>query len=79
MDATLPQLKSFILPGGSISVSHCHLCRTVTRRAERRVIELGQEAPQIIGIYLNRLSDYFFILGRYVAHIEGIEEVKWEK
>lgn len=79
MDQVLPALKNFILPGGHPAVSACHLARCVCRRAERRVVALHQEeevAP-IILIYLNRLSDYFFVLGRKVALDLGIQEVKW--
>ena len=75
----LPKMTHFILPGGAPVLSYAHLARTVCRRAERRTVELAAEVelhPSIV-IYLNRLSDYLFVLGRYVAHRERIEEVRW--
>jgi len=79
MDAVLAPLKSFILPGGSDSNSRAHICRTVSRRAERRVISLSTVAAldPIVVKYLNRLSDYFFVLSRKVAHDLGHDEVPW--
>ena len=79
MESGLAPLKHFILPGGHPAVSFCHLARTVCRRAERRVIALFHSEPgeEIIIQYLNRLSDYFFILGRKVADDFNVEEVKW--
>ncbi len=76
----LPDLKNFILPGGSVANAHCHLSRTICRRAERRVVALSQheDVDQIIIVYLNRLSDYLFVLGRYISLKEGVAEVKWE-
>jgi cob(I)alamin adenosyltransferase len=82
MDAVLPELRQFILPGGHSSVSHAHVCRTICRRAERIVIALsssGETVDEQVVQYLNRLSDYFFILARYLAHELGIEEHKWNK
>lgn len=80
MDDQLPPLRNFILPGGHPTVSACHICRTVTRRAERLVVALHhQDAvdPMVLQ-YLNRLSDYFFILGRQLAADLGVEEVIWK-
>lgn len=80
MDADLAPLKNFILPGGHPSISYAHIARTICRRAERICIALSEEstvAPIVIQ-YLNRLSDYFFILGRKMAKELNIEEVKWE-
>ncbi|MBK9735541.1 MAG: cob(I)yrinic acid a,c-diamide adenosyltransferase [Saprospiraceae bacterium] len=79
MDYDLAPLKNFILPGGSLSVSYAHICRTICRRAERRVVTLNRESPvdQYIEIYLNRLSDYFFVLSRWLAHIENVKEIIW--
>lgn len=79
MTAELPPLRSFILPGGHPAVSATHLCRTVCRRAERQAVALGEEVelPKNLLTYLNRLSDYFFVLGRYVGMKVGAEEVKW--
>lgn len=79
MQSDLPELKHFILPGGSASVSAAHLARTVCRRAERRCVALALDSavePYII-LYLNRMSDYFFVLARWLGHQEGIEEIKW--
>jgi len=80
MEKELPALKHFILPGGHMSVSFCHIARCVCRRAERITIALQQESPieAIIVKYLNRLSDYLFMLARFQAKEVGVEEVKWE-
>ncbi|MGB0176589.1 MAG: cob(I)yrinic acid a,c-diamide adenosyltransferase [Owenweeksia sp.] len=80
MDEQLPPLKNFILPGGDMAASHCHVARCVCRRAERRVIELNEQAgvdPKIME-YLNRLSDYFFVLARYFTMRHGGEETLWK-
>lgn len=76
----LEELRSFILPGGKEIVSQAHICRVVSRRAERRVVSLQKVAniPQEVVIYLNRLSDYFFILARYLAKKHNVEEIKWQ-
>lgn len=81
MDEQLPLLKNFILPGGHPAVSACHVCRTVCRRAERLAVALaysGEPVEELALQYLNRLSDYFFMLARYLAHILGAEEVIWK-
>lgn len=80
MNETLPELKNFLLPGGHPSNSFCHLNRCICRRAERRVISLQQaaEVDDLIIKYLNRLSDYFFVLGRKMSQDNNAEEVKWE-
>ncbi len=75
----LPVLKTFILPGGNERIALAHVCRTVSRRAERRVVAFsnnGSVDPLIVR-YLNRLSDYFFSLARFLAFKDGIDEVKW--
>lgn len=79
MTTRLPPLTSFILPGGHPFVSYCHLARTICRRAERSVISLNQHQPvdQIILQYLNRLSDYFFILARKTGSDVGVEQIRW--
>jgi len=79
MDQVLPPLRNFILPGGDIAVANAHVCRTICRRAERRVISLGSASPvdQQIIVYLNRLSDYFFILSRYLSHMHQVAEIPW--
>ncbi|MBK8625918.1 MAG: cob(I)yrinic acid a,c-diamide adenosyltransferase [Saprospiraceae bacterium] len=79
MDQLLEPLKNFILPGGDTVVAYAHVCRTICRRAERRVISLDRESsvdPKVI-IYLNRLSDYFFVLARYISHSKSLPEVPW--
>lgn len=75
----LEPLKHFVMPGGSEAISLAHVCRTVARRAERAIVALDQHesVEPVIIQYMNRLSDYFFILSRYIALIEDIEEVKW--
>lgn len=80
MQEILPPLKHFILPGGHKAVSYAHICRTVCRRAERRVVAVSasEEVDKQIILYLNRLSDYFFVLGRYLGLKLNVEEVKWE-
>ncbi|MBC7891502.1 MAG: cob(I)yrinic acid a,c-diamide adenosyltransferase [Sphingobacteriaceae bacterium] len=80
MDAHLPELRHFILPGGHEAVSVAHLARTVCRRAERLVVALDQEQPvePLVIRYLNRLSDYLFVLSRKMAQELGAEEIKWE-
>lgn len=80
MDAGLPPLRNFILPGGHPAVSVCHICRTVCRRAERLTVALHETdlVEAIVLQYLNRLSDYFFLLARQLAHDLGAEEVIWK-
>jgi cob(I)alamin adenosyltransferase len=77
----LPALKDFILPGGSMAASQAHVARTVCRRAERRTLTLSeQEAINPLAIqYLNRLSDYFFVLARQLAREDGGKEVLWRQ
>lgn len=80
MNESLPPLANFILPGGNILVSYCHLARTVCRRAERISVKLSEHYPvDNIGLrYLNRLSDYFFVLARYLGQQVGAEEIVWK-
>lgn len=80
MDAELPALRSFVLPGGHQSVSFCHIARSVARRAERMAVTLHQQEPldEWILIYLNRLSDYLFVLARYMAQVLGAQEIPWK-
>jgi cob(I)alamin adenosyltransferase len=78
MNANLSPLRSFVLPGGTALAAHLHLCRTVSRRAERLAVELGQR-EQVNGHalrYLNRLSDWFFVASR-VANGNGVADVLW--
>jgi cob(I)alamin adenosyltransferase len=79
-DSRLEELRNFILPGGTKSAALLHICRTICRRAERRVVSLRNTVnlnPDII-ILLNRLSDLFFVLARYENKISGAEDVKWQ-
>ena len=80
MEKTLPPLKNFILPGGHTTVSFCQIARTVCRRAERSVVGLNITEPiePLILRYLNRLSDYLFMLGRKLGKDLGAKEVTWK-
>ena len=80
MDASLPPLRAFVLPGGHASVSYCHLARTVCRRAERLVIHLSEQSPvdELVIQYMNRLSDYLFVLSRKMTQELGSEDVAWK-
>ena len=79
MDKSLNPLRNLIIPGGNIVVSYCHIARCVCRRAERAVLRLNitEETPPIINMFLNRLADYLFILSRKISSDLDIEEVKW--
>lgn len=79
MDAVLAPLTNFILPGGTPASASAHLCRCVCRRAERLFVALSIEEPVSPDLlrYLNRLSDYFFTLARYLMHTDGVEEQAW--
>src|SRR5258706_530582 len=80
MNEALPPIKNFLLPGGHTAVSHCHIARCVCRRAERRVTDLAEASavePVIIK-YLNRLSDYLFVLSRKLAADYHAEEILWK-
>ena len=80
MEADLPPLKNFILPGGHPTVSYCHVARCVCRRAERIMVQLSETSPMeaILLQYINRLSDYLFVLGRYIGLQLGAEEITWQ-
>ena len=79
MTESLPALRHFILPGGSTTVSFCHIARCVCRRAERSVVHLAQDGSvdENIIIYLNRLSDYLFVLARAICFHDKIDENQW--
>ena len=79
MNSALPEMTHFILPGGHVAVSYCHLARTVCRRAERRMSMLDeqQELSASSLAYINRLSDYLFVLARYLSSTLGAKEVRW--
>ena len=80
MEAHLPPLKNFILPGGSQAVAQAHVVRCVCRRAERLCVALAEaeEVDPVVLQYLNRLSDFFFVFARHLAQIEGVEEFVWQ-
>ena len=81
MNESLPPMKSFILPGGHVTVSHIHIARCVCRRAERCCVRLemeGNELEPVIIKYLNRLSDYLFVLARYASMLLKSEEIPWK-
>ena len=79
MDAVLPPMKHFVLPGGHVHVSWCHIARCVCRRAERAVLRLAEDekVDEIHAKYLNRLSDYLFMLSRQLSKDLGAQEIPW--
>jgi cob(I)alamin adenosyltransferase len=81
MNEVLPIMKHFILPGGHVAVSSAHIARCVCRRAERICVAMHEEEifvePLVIK-YLNRLSDYLFVLARFIGHEANVEEVQWK-
>lgn len=79
-DSRLIELRNFILPGGGKSSALLHICRTICRRAERRVVSLNNAVNlgSDIIIFLNRLSDLFFVLARYENKVSGIQDIKWQ-
>ncbi|MBS1497261.1 MAG: cob(I)yrinic acid a,c-diamide adenosyltransferase [Bacteroidetes bacterium] len=81
MNEILPVMKSFILPGGHVAISTLHVTRCICRRAERLCVALQQQdifvEPLVIK-YLNRLSDYLFVLSRYIGHLLQVNEVQWK-
>lgn len=81
MNEVLPNMKFFILPGGHVTVSTTHVARCICRRAERLCVNMQEHGlfidPLVIK-YINRLSDYLFVLSRYVAHLLQVEEVAWK-
>ncbi|MET1055601.1 MAG: cob(I)yrinic acid a,c-diamide adenosyltransferase [Pedobacter sp.] len=79
MNEFLPELKHFILPGGNTIVSHCHIARCICRRAERLIVHLASESnvDNQVTVYLNRLSDYLFVLGRKLSFDQNAEENLW--
>lgn len=80
MDEELPEMRNFVLPGGHVSVSAGHIARCVCRRTERMVIALAQieQVNDLIIRYLNRLSDYLFVLCRWMTQKLNVEEVPWK-
>ncbi len=81
MNEAIPEMKSFILPGGHVIVSHLHIARCVCRRAERCCVRLEKENLEVESIiikYLNRLSDYLFVLSRYEGFQRKVAEIPWK-
>ena len=81
LDEQTPKVNAFVLPGGCMLAAKAHVCRTVCRRAERRILDLADSAyvdPRLL-TYFNRLSDYLFILARYFNFTAGVEEIIWKK
>ncbi|MBL7739560.1 MAG: cob(I)yrinic acid a,c-diamide adenosyltransferase [Chitinophagaceae bacterium] len=81
MNESLEPMKSFILPGGHVAVSQVHIARCVCRRAERCCVRLESEGTGVESViikYLNRLSDYLFVLARYTTHLLKAEEIPWK-
>ena len=81
LQSELKPLTCFTIPGGCEMTSHCHICRTVCRRAERRAIEAAKDYPLDINamVFINRLSDYFYALGRVLCDKLGESEFVWQK
>jgi len=79
MEDSLPPMTHFVLPGGHTTVSYCHIARCVCRRAERLAVHLHEIEPtdELVIKYLNRLSDYLFVLARKLSHDLNADEVKW--
>jgi len=81
MNMDLAEMRSFILPGGHVAISTAHITRCVCRRAERICVNMQENElfvePLVIK-YLNRLSDYLFVLARYIGHLLGVEDIPWK-
>ena len=79
MNESLPEMTHFVLPGGHTTVSYCHIARCVCRRAERLATLLNQHQSidPLVLKYLNRLSDYLFVVARKLSHDLKVDEVKW--
>lgn len=79
LDHWTPKVNAFVLPGGTLLAAHTHVARAVCRRAERRILALAAESEVDAGVirYVNRLSDYLFILARHLNHAAGVAEITW--
>ncbi len=80
MNEVLPEMRSFIVPGGNLASSTCHVARCVCRRAERICVAMAEDkehVPDLVIPYLNRLSDYLFVLCRYISHINNAPDMPW--
>ena len=80
MEEELPRLKHFILPGGDPVVAQCHVARTICRRAERRIVEFAEHTKVETELikFINRLSDFLFVIARFTGFRKGVDETKWE-
>ena len=80
-DAQLPPLKAFVIPGGARGSAVCHVCRTVCRRAERRILAMAEEheVTENVSAFVNRLSDYLFVLARKMNILADTDEIYWDK
>lgn len=79
LEDALPPLRNFVLPGGHPALAECHIARTVCRRAERRVMAMASEVDmdEWVVRYLNRLSDYLFVLSRHLSNYLNVDEIPW--
>ena len=80
MNESLPEMRSFIIPGGNVAASACHVARCICRRAERICVGMdgdGEPIPELAVRYLNRLSDFLFVLARYITHTAGGADLPW--
>jgi cob(I)alamin adenosyltransferase len=81
MNEVLPEMRSFILPGGHPTISHIHIARCVCRRAERNCVNLQSHdsfVEPLVLQYINRLSDYLFVLARYAGHLLQVQDIPWK-
>lgn len=81
LDESLTPLQQFLIPGGSHKSAQCHVCRTIARRAERKIIAVSESYPvdNNVVVYINRLSDYFFVLSRTLLKDDNIKEIYWKQ
>lgn len=81
MDSRLPEMRCFVLPGGTEAAAMAQVCRAVCRRAERRVVALASQVrvDDIVIRFINRLSDYLFILARHLNHAANVPDIPWNK
>ena len=79
LNKDLPELKNFVIPGGHKTSSYSHVCRSICRRAERKISELNNKSSVNSNIlaYVNRLSDFFFVLSRFLKHSDNVSESRW--
>ena len=82
-DASLPPLNSFVLPGGTYPAAECHVCRTICRRAERRILQMEEQEQQDVSPeikqFINRLSDFLFVFARKLNNLSSEPEIFWNK